>query len=230
MWTIFQMLIEWTVVRYVQSFDKQYSQIRKHHFRNLKFQLKQIKFKRYHIYYRPCLDTRLSQSPVTNACFGGFFPASQPPVSALHKRGQRRRAWKRQQKQRRRNERLCRLCGPGNTVTRTSLVLCVRVCFLFHWYCFFRRSECCGPNTHEMCERLCLKVSWLHGVDRLNLEMKSWHLSRLTVMDQLSPIVKMQKCDVALDWQLRWNTSLPVPAETSWPLTSSVSMSTVPSH
>ena len=79
MWTIFQMLIEWTVVRYVQSFDKQYSQIRKHHIRNLKFQLKQIKFKRYHIYYRPCLDTRLSQSPVTNACFGGFFP----PASLL---------------------------------------------------------------------------------------------------------------------------------------------------
>ena len=47
MWTIFQMLIEWTVVRYVQSFDKLYSQIRKHHIRNLKFQLEQIKFKRY---------------------------------------------------------------------------------------------------------------------------------------------------------------------------------------
>ena len=40
----FQMLIEWTVVRYVQSFDKLYSQIRKHHIRNLKFQLEQIKF------------------------------------------------------------------------------------------------------------------------------------------------------------------------------------------
>ena len=219
MWTIFQMLIEWTVVRYVQSFDKQYSQIRKHHIRNLKFQLKRIKFKRYHIYYRPCLDTRLSQSPVTNACFWGFFPASQPPVSALHKRGQRRRAWKRQQKQ------IVQAVWPWeHSHSHLSCLVCACVCFLFHWYCFFRRRECCGPNTHEMCERLCLKVSWLHGVDRLNLEMKSWHLSRLTVMDQLSPIVKMQKCDVALDWQLRWNTSLPVPAETSWPLTSSVSV------
>ena len=55
--------------------------------------------------------------------FLGFF-SRQPPVSALHKRGQRRRAWKRQQKQRRRNERLCRLCGPGNRLrTRQNFEL-----------------------------------------------------------------------------------------------------------
>ena len=155
MWTIFQMLIEWTVVRYVQSFDKKYSQIRKHHIRNLKFQLKQIKFKRYHIYYRPCLDTRLSQSPVTNACFGGGFPASQPPVSALHKRGQWRRAWKRQQKQRRRNERLCRLCGPGNTVTRTSLVLCVRVCVFCFTDIAFSEGGSAVDQTHTKCASDC---------------------------------------------------------------------------
>ena len=87
--------------------------------------------------------------------FFGFFPASQPPVSAFHKRGQRLRAWKRQQKQRRRNEQLCRLCGPGNTVTRTSLVLCVRVCVFCFTDIAFSEGGSAVDQTHTKCASDC---------------------------------------------------------------------------
>ena len=111
-----------------------------------------------------------------NVCFFVvFFPASQPPVSALYKRGQRRRAWKRQQKQRRRNEWLCRLCGPGNTVTRTSLVLCVRVCVFCFTDIAFSEGGSAVDQTHTKCASDC---AW---------ELDNNIAKSLTVITQLWP-------------------------------------------
>ena len=65
-------------------------------------------------------------------------------------------------------------------------------------------------------------------VTRLNLEMKAWHLSRpqrLTVMDQLSSVVKMQKGDVS--FRLTAEVTQ-VCQSLQWPLTDNVNSAIQP--
>ena len=61
-------------------------------------------------------------------------------------------------------------------------------------------------------------------------QMRSMHLgsSHRCVTDQLSPCCQKKEVWCSLLFRLRWNTSLPVPAANSWPLTGNV-LSTVPS-
>ena len=62
-------------------------------------------------------------------------------------------------------------------------------------------------------------VTWCWQIKSRDEIMASKQTSGTDCYEPVVTGYQMQKCDVALDWQLRWNTSLPVLAVTSWPLT-----------